>query len=1004
MFEYKALDLKDFSGGMTDDFVNGRPNQGQFAENFYSLSNNSLVTRAGTELDAIVPFNNQIPSGSQRINALINYNNDSRLLVHAGAQLHFRRPEAFTPNIYSTVFGGALNNNLFKDASYQTHLAHTQWNGHLLLASDEYHKPIKVYSGQTNTGAFGVTAGLPKPADTISHTQSLRGPVQVNFVEMPNPVYSYTDAWNSGQLIAPFVATIHGSILVAPPTAWDDAPYYIEFTNHKLQTGDPIRITPYVITMPYPMLANDLVYVIKIDENNFKVATTYENAMAGVAYVLTKDNTPTVGESFQFLINIKPIYYLGFVPSAPPFNFVRGDIIHLQAPVVPPLGSIPPLPYRLELNTDYYVLPTGGNTFFLTKNSAVPAGATIEKPVGLGYHQLELATAVVPLGSYNKSYLYGVVYKYEYQIGDQTFIDRSPPRLYQISDCETPNRLPVTLTAPALVNDIPNGDQYDDTSAVGLMSVEFYRSVNGGQELYYIGELPNVTPTLPTFIDNFTDETIQNNEQIYTSAGVPANDPPPRCKYVHSVNNFTYYANIKEGTEVYPSLIRQSQGLDPDSVPASFNDQLEDEITGLSSVQDIPIVGCKKHIYRIDGNFDEQGRGGMFHRRLSDHAGCISHDSFVQAEGSLFWFGEDGIYHTEGYKCTKVTDHLNDRYKRFKETLAGKTRKIKGVYNPYMRLIFWTISTKAKITGQEDCDALWALDLSRGISDEMPSFIWNGYSTFNPTAICMYRSALHRADKFGYVLRFNEDVVTDPKIVAGTDPTTWFQETILHRWTTISSNIDSSSTRKIANKLLVDFKPEATLLNTTTVSLDINAVNDNGALVRPFKPIRWRKGFIWGGEDYIWGDPDFVWYYGGVVSVDRRFPAKGLRFNYLQIDIKAGFTNIVNSDIIATATIDSVAKTITLDDLTKKWPSQAVDYIIELEHNNFTEQYLITDRTDTVLTVNDPLNNLIDGSYRWRIKGYKKGEKINLVGMSISWAPTSRSHDTFNTSESGDLA
>mgnify|MGYP003334850899 FL=1 len=155
-------------------------------------------------------------------------------------------------------------------------------------------------------------------------------------------------------------------------------------------------------------------------------------------------------------------------------------------------------------------------------------------------------------------------------------------------------------------------------------------------------------------------------------------------------------------------------------------------------------------------------------------------------------------------------------------------------------------------------------------------------------------------------------------------------------------------------------------------------------------------------EDFVWGDPNFEWYYGGIITVDRRFPAKGLRFDFLQVDITNAYTNIVNSDVIGTADVDSVTKSITLSGITK-WPTQAVDYYIYLEQDNYVKGYKITARTDSTLVVQDILNTLTTSTQKWQIKGYKKDEVMNLVGLSISWAATSRSFDTFNTGEEGGL-
>lgn len=627
---------------------------------------------------------------------------------------------------------------------------------------------------------------------------------------------------------------------------------------------------------------------------------------------------------------------------------------------------------------------------------------SFDKPVKIykdNLGQFQLRTAGLPALSSNPvvsgpsgtaAYIYALCRIYEYKVKDQTFIDFGPVTQVQILNVTQPNVAALTVSAiPVLTNG--GGDNYDTSN----IKIGIFRTINGGQQFFKAGEITNGTTS---FLDTVSDDAIQNNESLYINGGVPDNDPPPLSKFCHTVNGFTYYGYLKNGAEIMPSKIRQSQGLDPDSVPGSFEDELEDEITGISSVQDIPIVGCRKHIYRIDGVFDELGRGGMSHRRLSDHAGCISHESFVQAEGMVFWWGNDGIYVSDGFKVTKITDHLNKTYQTAVSTLREKTRKIKGVYNEFTRMIHWTFSQNAKALGSEDCDSIWTIDLQWGVSENCTCFIWEGASAFFPSAIAVFNKVLYRADKTGYVLKFSDDALTDPKIVAGTPIANWAEETIIWKWRSVASNFGTSFVRKMADKVLFSAK------NETNVSIGIRAINDDGKLNRQLTPIRWRKNFTWGDDEFVWGNPDFVWYYGGTVEVDRRFPAKGLRFNYLQLELTNDFTNIINSDLMGLAAINPTLNTATLvDAVNGDWPLQAVDYFLYLEHDNYARGYKVLSRGPDTLVLEDVSNTLISGNFKWQIKGYRKGEVLNLVGCSISWAPLSRSHDTYNVSDGGKL-
>jgi hypothetical protein len=603
------------------------------------------------------------------------------------------------------------------------------------------------------------------------------------------------------------------------------------------------------------------------------------------------------------------------------------------------------------------------------------------------------SSPVVTAGAAGSSaFTYAFHYQFTYMVEDQEFVDAGPVVEVELTAAANPDSNAVAISAiPVLANAI--GDNYDTAN----IKVAIFRTINGGTVLFKVAEVAN---GVTTYNDSLSDTLLQDNETIYTSGDVPDNDPPPPSKYVHTVNGVTYWAHFTENGQTFPNKFKQSQYLDPDSVPGSFEDEVEDKITGLSSVQDVPIIGCRKFIYRVDGIFDENGRGGMTHKRISDHAGCISNDSFVQAEGALFWAGVDGFYYTDGFRVLKITDHLNKTYASFIANFRANTNRIKGVYNPITRMIHWTFSSTPKGVGQEECDILWSVDLQWGISQNMPFHIWKGSERFQPSAIAFHLGNLYRGDKTGFVLKFDPLAVTDPKIDATVNPEDWVVEPIIWLYRSISTNFGTSFVRKIANKLLISAK------NISNVSIAATAINDNGKLFRELEPIRWRKNFMWGDDEFYWGNPLCTWSYGGLIESDRRLPSGGLRFDYLQLELTNSFTNIVNSDSFGLTTIDATAKTATLVDLTKFWPTQAVDYYLYFENDNYVKGFKIIERvSDTVVLLSDIHDEMTSGvSQKWQIKGYKKGEILNLLGYNLSWAMTSRSHEMFNLPDRGTIA
>jgi microcystin-dependent protein len=60
------------------------------------------------------------------------------------------------------------------------------------------------------------------------------------------------------------------------------SPGVVTFTNHNLQTGDSIYFTS-TGALPTGLTANTQYFAIRVDANNFRIATSYANAIAGTA-------------------------------------------------------------------------------------------------------------------------------------------------------------------------------------------------------------------------------------------------------------------------------------------------------------------------------------------------------------------------------------------------------------------------------------------------------------------------------------------------------------------------------------------------------------------------------------------------------------------------------------------------------------------------------------------------------------------------------------------------
>lgn len=582
------------------------------------------------------------------------------------------------------------------------------------------------------------------------------------------------------------------------------------------------------------------------------------------------------------------------------------------------------------------------------------------------------------------NFIYAFHYEYTYTVGSQTFIDAGPISFVELNNSADPSISPNAITNIPVLS---NGATHNwDTATI---KIPIYRTIDGGTELFKIGEVTNGTTV---FNDNFADTAIENNELIYNSDGSQDNDPPPLSKFIHIVNNIGYYGYLKEGSSEFPFRIRQSIPGDPDSVPADFELEVEDDITGISSVQSIPIVLCKRYIYRIEGQYDQFGRGFMSYVRISDTAGCVANSSLVQAENGLFWAGNDGFYYTDGYRVSKISDDNNQNYMDMLAQSAN-SKRIYGKFDELQRRIYWGLQTDS---ASLDNDTIFALDLRYGVQNMSVFTTWSGENNFRPTSLEFFGGKLYRADSRGYVFKHDPIYLTDPKVDTGAIVSLWTRATIIWSYRSVAFNFGQNFVRKFVPRMLL------TASNQTNVSIQINAINDDGKSTRPLKEIRWRRNFVWGAEDFVWNDPNCIWNSEGLIEQWRRLPAGGLRISYIQIEVTNALTIITNSDTIGTATFNGTTNQLTLDDAAASdWPLESVDYFISTEADGYDKLYLVTVRTNDTLTVADSDNTLPNGSLKWIMRGYKKGEILNLLSYTLHWANISKTQATYESGQDG---
>jgi hypothetical protein len=583
-----------------------------------------------------------------------------------------------------------------------------------------------------------------------------------------------------------------------------------------------------------------------------------------------------------------------------------------------------------------------------------------------------------------QSFLYSFHMYVEYQVGNQTFANAGPVTTVELLSAAAPNLSPVNITGiPVLSNGAT--DNYDTAN----IKIKIFRTTNGGIDQWLVGEVSNGTTS---FLDFTSDLVAVDSSLIYLSDGTLDFDPPPVCKFVHVVNNIGYYGFLKEGAEEFPFDYRASSPLSIDSCPIPFRDTVEDVIVAISSVQSIPIILCRRFIYRVEGSFDQFGRGNMGHVRLSDYAGCVSNQSVVQAENGLFWAGNDGFYYSDGYQVMKISDGNNENYKKMLAA-SNNPARIYGKFDELNRRIYWGVQFDSS---SFDNDAIFALDLRYGIRSDSTFTTWSGGVSFRPTALEFHKGKLYRADSRGYVMYHEYGLTTDPLVDTTKTPTDWNLQPIIHHYRSVAFDFGSNFMRKIATKILF------TARNKTNISIQINAINDDGKLTRPLKEIRWRRNFIWGDQEFVWGDIGCIWHSEGLIEQWRRMPARGLRFSYLQIDITNSFTAITNSDTIGKATFNPSTNQAVLDtSATSSWPIDCVGYFITTEEDGYARQFEIAARTNDTITFVTSIIPIPVGSLKWVLRGVRKSEILNLLSYNIHWANLSKTQGAFETGQDG---
>lgn len=586
------------------------------------------------------------------------------------------------------------------------------------------------------------------------------------------------------------------------------------------------------------------------------------------------------------------------------------------------------------------------------------------------------------------TFSYAVHSFYEYEVGATTHQDFGATLVKGPFESGSPtDENPVVISGlPVIANGATSN--YDTATIKHYI----YRTEDGGTIFRKVGE---VTNGVTTFNDTLEARSWSSGQLLYTEGGVVDNDPPPVAKYLHIVNDICFYANVTEDGEAHPTRVRQSLPGDPDSCPGDFYVDLDEDITGISSAKSRVVAFSDSATYRLEGGFDDLGRGSIASEKISNTVGCINNAAIVRIDEGLVFPAKDGFYFSDGYSVLKISENLNTTYAKITSTTAKKAQ-LRGTYDKLSRRVIWACQWD---DASSDNDLFIVLHLKYGIRPRSSFTTWSGGASFAPSAVGYYRDELIRGDRRGYLFKHNPTYTTDPAVDTTVDADEWATQTVIHDFRSLAHNYGSNLYRKMASWVSVKAR------NQSNLTLQLVSNNDDGRSIKPLKVVRFRGNVVWGEPNVWWGDADMIWNFEGFIEEKRRFPSGGLRFSNKQIRITNGKVPIINSDSTSTATLDAVAKSVTLDDgVTFDWPEECVNYSIAFADDGYVVEYPITSLPSAdVLTYDDTdLAPLTSGVKEWVIRGYPKSEILHLQSYTVQFVPMTASLATFRGGTQGE--
>lgn len=530
------------------------------------------------------------------------------------------------------------------------------------------------------------------------------------------------------------------------------------------------------------------------------------------------------------------------------------------------------------------------------------------------------------------------------------------------------------------------------------------RSLDAGSLVYQLVEDSTVVKNRTgaasgygNYDDGVGDGFLSNNATYYDSGGALGYDVMPiGAYYLTVVGDKGYFANLNTvNRRVY-----QSFDGNPAHTDASVFSEIDEPVTGLSSIVKKPLVFSRNLVYRLEGSKDFTGAGRIIAKLITDRYGCITHGSIVKTDKGVFYFSRTGIGYTNGVKAIIVTEHLHNSYADWTAS-DSQIAEVYGFYHARQDRIYWRIQDSSS-------NYHWlVLDLRFGISPQCSFTTIAFHSDINIGVALVHPDTdnILKADT-QYIVELDDgetaDVIPEASATSG-----WASAPIEYEFKSSAYSFGTQVSRKKAPTASIVCKDDTDLNGLTLQMIGYNDLQPNG---HKLDSCVWFQDMSNWGEDegMKWGNTNISWNNTRIISFRKYFKSDLLRFLYKQIGLtnlktlkylSPDFTYTSSGDeMVGDLYEDSSTRTFTIDtvsDFGTAFPSEVTDdhsWFLTLELDGYDTMYEITgvaSGTDLVLTL-PPNTEISSGSVTnadlgWKIAQIKKDERFHLKALGLNY-------------------